>query len=113
MDELVFVCGWDRNTVNAGKLSCQITGLLLEGCSFNGVKLVENTPESAPIVRVGDCTIAWMSPKDSHSQKKTETLSVPLYYNETRQKLITSLEFTAQSDSSKWIQAGVALFLKN
>lgn len=62
MDELVFVCAWDRNTVSAGKLSCQITGLQLEGCSFNGVKLVESTAESAPITRVGDCTIAWMSP---------------------------------------------------
>lgn len=62
MDELVFVCAWDRNTISAGKLSCQVTGLLLEGCSFNGAKLVENTADSAPISRVGDCTISWMSP---------------------------------------------------
>lgn len=113
MDELVFICAWDRNTVNAGKLSCQLTGLQLEGCTFNGVKLVENTAESAPISRVGDCTIAWMSPKDGYSNKKSEGLSVPLYYNETRQKLIGCLELPVQSDNSKWIQAGVALFLKN
>lgn len=113
MDELVFVCAWDRNTVSAGKLSCQLTGLQLEGCSFNGVKLVENTAESVPITRVGDCTIAWMSPKDGKSYKKSDELSVPLYYNETRQKLIGSLEFPTQSDNAKWIQAGVALFLRN
>lgn len=137
MDELGFVCAWNKSSVPANRFTCKLTGLLLEGCSFNGMKLVENTAESSPIVKVTDCTIGWvpqvkMSLYANHiraqvhkldrnlnfiqqneieARRVGEQISVPLYYNESRQKLIGSLDFPSYGENVKWIQAGVGLFL--
>jgi hypothetical protein len=61
MDTLNLVCVWDRNGVKPEKLSCQLTGLLVEGCSFKGGRLQENSSDDLPISRIVDCTITWVT----------------------------------------------------
>jgi len=46
-------------------------------------------------------------------KQKEKTISVPLYYNETRQKLITCLEIPMDGPAAKWIQTGLGLFMKS
>ena len=114
MDELQFICSWEQMGGNHGGISCKLTGLLLEGCSFDGMKLAENGPDSLPIIKVPDCTICWIPEADASKKRSKQgyTISVPLYYNETRDRIIGSLELPSSGDHAKWIQAGVALFLK-
>jgi dynein heavy chain 2 len=113
MDELVFVCMWEsgKSSMSQG-INCKLTGLLLEGCSFDGLKLTENSSESLPIIKIPDCSITWVSHEDANRVKSGYTISVPLYYNETRDRIIGSLDLPSSGDHAKWIQAGVAAFLK-
>ena len=143
MDELGFVCIWNKSVDIKLNITCRLSGLYLEGCAFNGVSLVESAPESPPIMRVPDCTIAWVPlvilnrfnivskalqeninlfiieslhtkfQGDLKTYKTQDTLSVPLYNSSSRQTLIVSLEFPSNADNSKWIKAGVGLFLKS
>ncbi|GLH06941.1 Uncharacterized protein GBIM_12527 [Gryllus bimaculatus] len=44
------------------------------------------------------------------SEKK---ISIPLYYTAEREKAVISLDVPCANDHDKWLQAGVAFFLKN
>lgn len=60
MDELQFVCKWSNSSQTRKHLSCRLTGLILEGCTFDGMKLAENSTDSAPRTKSPDCTISWI-----------------------------------------------------
>ena len=60
MDEFVLVSSWTRGGVPDAKVSFKWGGLQMEGASFDGSRLVPNTPESPSIAPAPLCTVAWV-----------------------------------------------------
>ncbi|CAF5134082.1 unnamed protein product, partial [Rotaria sp. Silwood1] len=99
--------------LNAFKnVSIKIGGLQLEGCSFDNGRLSESAPDSPSVTAFPSCYIAWI-PQDAGQQETRETISLPVYFNATRDKIVTRLNVPCSSDKDKWLQCGAALFLKN
>ena len=92
----------------------QVTGLLLEGCSFDGNQLMENRRESPSVSAVPPCVVAWVTKETPPPYDSANCVSLPLYYNSDRDKLVTCLEVPVVAGTStvQWIQSGAALFLK-
>jgi hypothetical protein len=42
-----------------------------------------------------------------------ETICIPLYYTASREQVVVSLDVPCAGDEDKWIQTGVAFFLRN
>ena len=60
MDELVLVSSWNRSGVPDAKVILKWMGLQLEGASFDGSRLSQNTHESPSIAPAPLCTVAWL-----------------------------------------------------
>lgn len=93
----------------------QICGLQLEGCSFDGTRLMESQRDSPSVSTIPPCVVAWVTKESPSPYNLAECISLPLYYSSDRYKLVTCLDVPSGSRSNKmqWIQSGVALFLKN
>ena len=52
MDELKFSNAWSRGGVTGAKLPIKVTGLLIEGATFDGVKLVDSSVQSPTLSMV-------------------------------------------------------------
>ena len=93
----------------------QVCGLLLEGCSFDGSRLLENQRDSLSVSIVPPCSVAWVTKDTTPPYNPTECISLPLYYSAERYKLVTCMDVPAGTGASKtlWIQSGAAFFLKN
>ena len=100
-------------TVNS--IPHQISGLQLEGCSFDGTRLLENQRDSLSVTTIPPCTVAWVAKDSPPPYNLAECISLPLYYSSDRYKLVTCLEVPSGSTTNRkrWIQSGAALFLKN
>uniref|UniRef100_A0A8C5PSW1 Dynein cytoplasmic 2 heavy chain 1 n=1 Tax=Leptobrachium leishanense TaxID=445787 RepID=A0A8C5PSW1_9ANUR len=60
MDNLKFVASW-KGKIRDAKLQVKISGLQLEGCSFDGNSLSENQHDSPSVSVVPSCYMAWIS----------------------------------------------------
>lgn len=58
MDQLVLHSIWKSSAKNPNNIT--ITGLLIEGATFNGSSLTACTATSETITAVPDCNIVWM-----------------------------------------------------
>ncbi|KAL8191059.1 UNVERIFIED_CONTAM: Cytoplasmic dynein 2 heavy chain 1 [Gekko kuhli] len=63
VDSLKFTASW-KGQIREAKLQVQITGLQLEGCSFDGNRLSENQHDSPSVSSVLPCYMAWIPQKD-------------------------------------------------
>lgn len=59
MDELRLVCNFS-GAMRGVPLNVKITGLQLEGCSFDGSKLVECRDDSPTVITLPPCHIGWI-----------------------------------------------------
>lgn len=60
MDELKLATSWRSSGVDNASVSVKINGLLLEGCMFDGSRLVETHSNSPSVTSVSSCSIAWV-----------------------------------------------------
>lgn len=60
MDALVLSASWSGEVKHAKTSSMKISGLQLEGCSFDGGRLTESAPDSASVTAFPSCYIAWI-----------------------------------------------------
>lgn len=46
-------------------------------------------------------------------QESRDTISLPVYFNASREKIVTRLNVPCGTEKNKWLQCGAALFLRN
>ena len=59
VDSLKFMASW-KGRLQEAKLQVKISGLLLEGCSFDGNRLSENQHDSPSVSSVLPCFMGWI-----------------------------------------------------
>jgi len=60
MDTLVLNTSWSGEVKHGKNVSIKISGLQLEGCSFDGGHLSESAPDSPSVTAFPPCYIAWI-----------------------------------------------------
>lgn len=99
-------------------LFSQIGGLQLEGCTFDGSRLLENKRDSPSVTTMPACSVAWVTKETPSPYPEGECLSLPIYFSSDRDKLVACLDVPcglagAGDCQAQWVQTGAALFLKN
>ncbi|KAJ6654772.1 hypothetical protein lerEdw1_006558 [Lerista edwardsae] len=112
VDSLKFTASW-KGQIREAKLQVKISGLQLEGCSFDGNRLSENQHDSPSVSSVLPCYMTWI-PQDAHGPYSPEDcISLPLYTSAERDCVVTNIDVPCGGNQDQWIQCGAALFLKN
>ncbi|XP_063807614.1 cytoplasmic dynein 2 heavy chain 1 isoform X2 [Pseudophryne corroboree] len=112
MDNLRFVASW-KGRIPDAKLQVKISGLQLEGCSFDGNSLFENEHNSPSVSLVPPCYMAWISQQSVGTYSPHECISLPVYTSAERDRVVTNIDVPCGRNQNHWIQCGAALFLKN
>ena len=60
IDSLMLCSTWIKSEISSSPIKCQVEGLLLQGCRFDGTRLTELTPDDPTFIPVPICNIAWM-----------------------------------------------------
>ena len=60
MDTLVLSASWSGEVKGGKNISIKITGLQLEGCSFDNGRLCESAPDAPSVISFPSCYIAWI-----------------------------------------------------
>ncbi len=132
MDNVKFVCAWKGSAIPSAKISVKVTtvyiktyqiihmhtqvgGLQLEGCSFDGSRLIENQRDSPSLCTVPPATVAWVANDTLSLYSAGQYISLPVYYSSNREKLVTCLDvpLPAGVGLEQWIRCAPAMFLKN
>ncbi|KAM4699205.1 cytoplasmic dynein 2 heavy chain 1 [Discoglossus pictus] len=111
MDSLKFVASW-KGRIQEAKLQVKISGLHLEGCSFDGHRLSENQHDSPSVSMVPSCYMAWIPQQSIGTYSPDECISLPVYTSAERDRVVTNVDVPCGGNQNKWIQCGAALFLK-
>ena len=112
MSNLSLTTSWSRGGVSGAKLSVKVGSLQLEGANFDGVRLSDSSHESPSIISAPVCTFAWMPETDTSTQHGGDVMRVPLYWTRDRSKQLALVNVPSGGDQTKWLQAGVVLFLR-
>ncbi|CAG0922264.1 unnamed protein product [Notodromas monacha] len=97
--------------MKGAKLPVTITGLLLEGCRFDGASLRDNAADSATISPLPSVTIAWVPQDSAVIYESRNTVWLPVYMDLRRNNMLMKLALPSGGEVSHWLQAGVAIFL--
>jgi hypothetical protein len=60
IDSLMLCSTWTPSEISTSPIKCQIEGLMLQGCRFDGTRLTELTSDDPTFIPVPMCHIAWM-----------------------------------------------------
>ncbi|XP_013915709.1 PREDICTED: cytoplasmic dynein 2 heavy chain 1 [Thamnophis sirtalis] len=112
VDSLKFTASW-KGQIREAKLQVQISGLQLEGCSFDGNRLSENQHDSSSVSTVLPCYMAWIPQNTYGPYSPEECISLPVYTSAERDCVVTNIDVPCGGNQDQWIQCGAALFLKN
>nr|XP_014347414.1 PREDICTED: cytoplasmic dynein 2 heavy chain 1 [Latimeria chalumnae] len=112
MDSLKFVASW-KGQLQDAKLQVKIGGLQLEGCSFDGKRLLENQHDSPSVSSVLPCYMAWIPQSANGPYPPEVCISLPVYTSAERNCVVTNIDVPCGGNHDQWIQCGAALFLKN
>lgn len=114
LDALKQISCWDRRAMpSEAKVIVEVTGLMLQGCVFGSDgKLAEAASDELEMVKVDNCFIAFVPPDVPGCYPEGQYTSTPVYYNTTRERLLTSVAVPITSHEQKWVRLGAALFIK-
>ncbi|MBZ3869929.1 Cytoplasmic dynein 2 heavy chain 1 [Sciurus carolinensis] len=112
VDSLKFVASW-KGRLQEAKLQIKISGLFLEGCSFDGNRLSENQHDSPSVSSVLPCFMGWIPQGAYGPYSPDECISLPVYTSAERDRVVTNIDVPCGGNQDQWIQCGAALFLKN
>lgn len=110
MDALVLQSCWEKNKQDDVKWY-ELKNLLLQGASFEGQVLLEAISNAPELVLVPPCHIAFVRGSSGERIMSENQIHVPLYYSPNREKLLCEVAMPISGERSRWILAGVALFL--
>uniref|UniRef100_A0A8C9S5I7 Cytoplasmic dynein 2 heavy chain 1 n=1 Tax=Scleropages formosus TaxID=113540 RepID=A0A8C9S5I7_SCLFO len=111
MDSLKFVASW-KTRIPEAKLQVKVGGLQLEGCSFDGSCLSENQHDSPSVSAVPPCHMAWIPQSASDCYPPEECISLPVYTNAERVRVVATVVLPCGASPDHWVQTGAALFLR-
>jgi dynein heavy chain 2 len=86
VDALRLECTWDKSVPRGAALSVIISGLFVQGGSFNGSQLQEVASDSPSITALPSATIGFVS--DTAGVENPAAVSVPVYETSTREKYV-------------------------
>ncbi|KAI8844037.1 dynein heavy chain and region D6 of dynein motor-domain-containing protein [Chytriomyces cf. hyalinus JEL632] len=108
MDDFVLFSTWKKAELAQAALPIAVEGLLLQGCTMDGSRLIEATAEDASFAAVPTVYIAWM-PKNFVLPSR---MDIPLYVTPSREKIVGTLQVPCnEEEETRWTLAGVAFFL--
>jgi dynein heavy chain 2 len=114
IDRVKMICSWERNAQQIisrnSPLPCTLSGLLLQGAGFSS-KLIEASPEAAELTQAPPVVIGFVTKDVSDPYPDDAAVSVPLYLSTTREEYLTELMMPLDGSPTRWVLAGVALFL--
>lgn len=112
MDSLKMVSSW-RGGIQGAKIPVRLGGTQLEGCSFDGTRLSENLHDSPSVSAIPPCVVAWVTKDTQDPYAGEETISLPIYFDITRERIVSRLEVPCGGNISQWLLCGAALFLRS
>ncbi|XP_076467409.1 LOW QUALITY PROTEIN: cytoplasmic dynein 2 heavy chain 1-like [Babylonia areolata] len=112
MDSLKLVSSW-RGGVQGSPLPIKVGGIQLEGCSFDGSRLSENQHDSPSVSSIPPCVLAWVTKDSPDPYGSEDTISLPIYFDITRERIVSHLKVPCGGSMNQWLQCGAALFLKS
>lgn len=109
VDELALVTTFDKNSLTTKSATLKVRGLLLQGCNFSNKKLddKEGSGSSTEYEILPVCFMAFM-PK-SEVGSTSDLITVPLFTNFSREKLIADIALPFSGSKSGLIIKSVAL----
>jgi dynein heavy chain 2 len=111
MDELKFSNSWSRGGVANAKIPVKVTGIMIEGAVFDGVRMSECAWDSPTYSAAPTSTFAWIPKSNSDHYRPNEAIRLPLYNTNERDKILTFVHVPSGGEENKWLQAGAVLFL--
>lgn len=112
MDNLKLVSSW-RGGVQGSRLPVRLGGIQLEGCSFDGTRLSENQHDSPSVSAIPPCTVAWVPKESPDPYGSEDTISLPIYFDITRERIVSRMDVPCGGSLNQWLQCGAALFLRS
>eukprot|EP00088_Acartia_fossae_P060344 TRINITY_DN72249_c0_g1_i1.p1 TRINITY_DN72249_c0_g1~~TRINITY_DN72249_c0_g1_i1.p1 ORF type:complete len:474 (-),score=40.40 TRINITY_DN72249_c0_g1_i1:72-1442(-) len=112
MSDMVLKTSWTKMGSSNSSTSISISGLLLEGASFDGVRLNDNHHKS-PSVQIAPVVHLAFVPAEKLERSSSELMKVPLYWNKDRERLLTMLDLPSNGNASRWLKASVCFFVKD
>ena len=89
-----------------------ITGLVLEGGHFDGLRLTEASHDSPTFTTCPVGTFAWIPKTDANYYRENEVINLPLYHTCDREKILAFVDVPAAGgDENKWLKAGIVLYI--
>lgn len=114
VDDLSLVCVWGETAHRSMcTLPCALSGLSLQGALFTaGGTLSDARADTPTVVPLPTCTIAYIPKNLEDPQPDAGSVMLPVYEGLDRSKLLAKLRMPCKKDEqSKWIMAGVAIFV--
>ena len=123
MESLKLINSWSTmsssshrgGVASSAKLPIRVTGLVLEGGHFDGLRLTEASHHSPTFNATPICTMAWVPKQESGQYRDSEAIKLPMYHTSQREKILAFLDVPGGGgdQTNKWLQAGIVLFLDN
>ena len=89
-----------------------ISGLVLEGGHFDGLRLSEASQDSPTFNQCPIVTLAWIPKTDSNYYRENEVINLRLYHTSYREKILAFVDVPAAGgDENKWLKAGIVLYI--
>lgn len=108
MDSLILATSWNNMDLKDCPVKFNIHGLLIQGCSFDGSRLLEATSNDPIFTTVPNFYLGWIEQESYIMKNKFE---IPVYSNPSREQKVFSLTVPCD-DPTPWVLAGVACFVK-
>jgi hypothetical protein len=86
---LKLVSSFEPNKVNKNT-SVQLDGLWLQGCEFDGRKMIDINEASASreLISLPTCYLGWIGEQEPDPYSDGSTVSTPIYHTLDREKLL-------------------------
>jgi dynein heavy chain 2 len=108
IDSLRLVSSWNNFELKDCPVTIQIHGLLIQGCGFDGSRLLGAGPNDNIFNNVPVFQMGWVKNGTFSMKNKLE---IPIYSNTSREYKVATL-IVPCDDPTQWILAGVACVLK-
>jgi dynein heavy chain 2 len=93
-------------------LPCTLTSMLLQGAMFHSGALKESASDASEMSPSPNVCIGFVASNAAEPYGPEETIPIPVYFTTSREEFLMEIPMPAdKADKSKWVLAGVALFL--
>lgn len=111
VDNLKLVAGPEPKSLVNCRLPVTVSGMLLQGCGFEGGRLSESHPDAPSFIPISSYCLGWVSTTDPEPFPEGNVVPTPVYLSSTREKLITEIKLPCTGEKAKWILTGIAICL--